>query len=107
MTDELGRFIRLDLIGMAYHSGQPHRGSRFYFVRQESIQVDRARHGYLPARNALEAERTVVGFIAYQDDARPISVCGGFQRHCHQFAADAEVLESGPHCQGPEQQGFA
>ena len=52
------------LAGMTDLAREPGNRARRDLVRQKAIEIDRARHRDLAARDALEAERSVIGLVA-------------------------------------------
>ena len=92
-------------IGVADLAGEPRDGARHEFDGEQPVGIDRSRHDDLTARYPLEAERSVIGLVADQQDRRRTGLFGRFQRDRDELAADAEILEGGPHGERPEQQG--
>src|SRR5688572_15469387 len=97
----------LGAICMADLAGKPRDGARQYLHRQNTVQIDRPRHRDLAARDALEAERTVIRFVADEHNGWLAGLPGCFQRDGDQAAADAEILEGGPYGERTEQERAA
>ena len=97
----------LAMVGMADFAREARHGARRDLGGEKPVEIDRARHGDLPARDALEAERAVIGLVADKHDRRRAGLCRGLQRDRDQLAADAEILEGRPHGKRPEQQRAA
>ena len=61
----------------------------------------------MAARNALETERSVIGLVTDQHHRRRAGLRRRLERDRHQLAADADILEGGPHRKRPEHQRAA
>ena len=87
------RLGRPHAILMVDHSLQ--RGGRagFQLDHEDPVEIDRAWHRKLAARDLAEAERPVIRFVTDQDDRRRAGFCRGVERYCDKLAADADVLE--------------